>query len=412
MKKEKATISSKIAYCIIFIILIGIICFVYKIYKANNFNDFQRSERTLGISEFKRDEKIKYSKKSSYEIISNEYNDAMFYKTISVKENTPYKVTCMVKTENVEPQEANNAIGAQIATDSTTERSVAISGTTDWQKIEFIFNSKNRTEINIGFRLGGNAGFCKGKAWFSDFTLEEGITENNNEWKFACFIFKTTDVDINGKQIKVDATNEDIKNITNTIERFSDTCKNLSNSKMQAESDIYLVDTPVKSLSYDNQFGYYIAPEDIEDQIKDVINKNNYDHIFIITKLGDEEHEEDIEIKDWIGLGAMDYYGIGFSNIRLPNESKSYIYKYNSRVNIFPEEVLLHEFLHSLERNSGEYGYEVPALHDYQKYGYKDEYLIGERTWYDDYMNKKVKDKEGNLIGLPRTNIYTKTSKK
>ena len=45
----------------------------------------------------------------------------------------------------------------------------------------------------------------------------------------------------------------------------------------------------------------------------------------------------------------MDYYGIGFSNIRLPNDSKSYIYKYDSRINAFPEEVFLHEFLHFLE---------------------------------------------------------------
>ena len=52
----------------------------------------------------------------------------------------------------------------------------------------------------------------------------------------------------------------------------------------------------------------------------------------------------------------MDYYGIGYSNIRLPNSSKSYIYRYDTRINIFPEEVFLHEFLHSLERTSEEYG--------------------------------------------------------
>ena len=61
----------------------------------------------------------------------------------------------------------------------------------------------------------------------------------------------------------------------------------------------------------------------------------------------------------------MDYYGIGFSNIRLPNDSKNYIYKYNTLVNTFPEEVFLHEFLHSLERTATEYGYEIPELHDY-----------------------------------------------
>jgi hypothetical protein len=101
----------------------------------------------------------------------------------------------------------------------------------------------------------------------------------------------------------------------------------------------------------------------------------------------------------------MDYYGIGFSNIRLPNDSKSYIYKYSSSVNTFPEEVFLHEFLHSLERNSEEYGYEIPELHDYEKYGYKNEVLIGQKKWYTDYMNKTISTTSGK-IGLP-SEIYT-----
>ena len=101
----------------------------------------------------------------------------------------------------------------------------------------------------------------------------------------------------------------------------------------------------------------------------------------------------------------MDYYGIGFSNIRLPNDSRSYIYKYNSRVNTFPEEVFLHEFLHSLERNAQEYGYDRPELHDYEKYGYENEPIIGQKRWYTDYMNKNIKTNSGN-IGLPQE-IYT-----
>lgn len=101
----------------------------------------------------------------------------------------------------------------------------------------------------------------------------------------------------------------------------------------------------------------------------------------------------------------MDYYGIGFSNIRLPNDSRSYIYKYNSRINTFPEEVFLHEFLHSLERNAQEYGYDRPELHDYEKYGYKNERLEGQKQWYTDYMNKEIKTQEGN-VGLP-AEIYT-----
>lgn len=97
----------------------------------------------------------------------------------------------------------------------------------------------------------------------------------------------------------------------------------------------------------------------------------------------------------------MDYYGIGFSNIRLPNDSNSYIYKYDTRINTFPEEVFLHEFLHSLERNLKEYGYERPNLHDYEKFGYKTKDFIGLKEWYADYMNCKVKDKAtGKYVGL------------
>lgn len=106
----------------------------------------------------------------------------------------------------------------------------------------------------------------------------------------------------------------------------------------------------------------------------------------------------------------MDYYGIGFSNIRLPNDSKSYIYKYNSRINAFPEEVFLHEFLHSLERNAEEYGYERPELHDYQKYGYENEALVGQKKWYTDYMNKNIETVNGK-IGLPEAIYNLKPAK-
>lgn len=57
----------------------------------------------------------------------------------------------MVKTKDVQAKEEKSGVGAQISIEGTTERSVAIVGTQDWQKIEFIFNSKNREEINIGF---------------------------------------------------------------------------------------------------------------------------------------------------------------------------------------------------------------------------------------------------------------------
>lgn len=403
MKAKK--IRTVIGNIIVFVILIIALYLAYQFYQSNNFNGFVRSEANLNTSEFKRDKEIKYSDNNSYKITSNEFNDAMFSKEVQVQKNTPYKVTCMVKTKGVEAEKNESSIGAQISISDTVERSVAISGDTDWQELEFVFNSKNRDTVDIAFRLGGTAGNAKGEVWFSDFKIEEGKSDENSDWKFACFIFGNTNVNIDNKQINIQVTSNDITDIKNTITRFEKSCNELSQGRMTADCDIYEVQEPITSLSYDDEFGYYVAPEDIENQIKDVINQNNYDHIFAVVRLGNEEYEDDIEIKDWIGLGSMDYYGIGFSNIRLPNSSKSYIYKYDSRINQFPEEVFLHEFLHSLERTAKEYGYEIPELHAYKDYGYENEYLTGQREWYRDYMNKEIVTSNGN-VGLPNE-IYT-----
>ena len=293
---------NKITNIITWVIIITILIFAFKFYQTNNFNEFVRSEANLRTSEFKRDNETKYSKTASYKITSNNENDAMFSKKVKVEKNTPYKVTCMVKTENVVPENDISGVGAQIAISGTSEKSIAITGTQDWQKIEMIFNSKNREEVDIGFRLGGYLGNCTGTAWFSDFTLEEGIAENDNNWKFACFIFENTDVIVNEKEIKLSMTDTDVSDIRDTIKRFESTVTDLSNGKMTGNCDIYKIQDPINKLTYDEEFGYYVAPEDIEKSIKNVVQQNDYDHIFVIIRLGNEEFQNDIKINDWIGL--------------------------------------------------------------------------------------------------------------
>ena len=284
------------------IIIIIILILAFNFYKHNNFNEFIRSEMNLHTSEFKRDSETKYSKADSYRITSNTKNDATIYKKVKVEKNTPYKVTCMVKTENVIPENEISGIGAQISIIGTTEKSIAITGTQEWQKIEMIFNSKDREEVDIGFRLGGYLGECTGTAWFSDFTFEEGTLSQNNNWRFACFIFENTDVTINGKNVKLSMTDTDIFDIRDTMKRFRTTIREISNSKIIADYDTYIVREPINKLSYDQEFGYYVSAEDIENSIKDIVKENEYDHIFVVIRLGDEEHKNDIQINDWIGL--------------------------------------------------------------------------------------------------------------
>ena len=101
----------------------------------------------------------------------------------------------------------------------------------------------------------------------------------------------------------------------------------------------------------------------------------------------------------------MEYLGIGYSNIRLPDSKNNHAYKYNYNYNTFPEEVYIHEFLHTLERNAKSYGYDIPDLHDYSKYGYSEDRLNGQKDWYIAYINKEINN-NGQKIGLPEE-IYT-----
>ena len=61
----------------------------------------------------------------------------------------------------------------------------------------------------------------------------------------------------------------------------------------------------------------------------------------------------------------MDYYGIGYSNIRLPNSSKSYVYRYNTKINTFPEEVYT---LKPAKNTNFKYSYDLDEFHEPQNF--------------------------------------------
>lgn len=404
--------TSKIIRKIISIIITFFFIFsAYKIYSINNFNEYVKAEYNSGLSNFKRDEEVKYSNVNSYKIENTDYNDAMFFRKISVNPNTPYKVTCMVKTENVQNKDGDTDAGAHICINETVEKSDNIVGTTDWTKLEFVFNSKNKTELEIGFRLGGNNDDSIGTVWFSDMTIESGVSDESSTWNFLCILFDNVDVNVNIKgksqNVKLHLTETDKEDMRICMQRFKNAMSELSKNKMHVTYDIVETQVPIHSMSHDEENGYYVSAYDVKDVLDEYINQGKYDHIFIAFRTGDINSKTEIPVNDWIGLGSMEYREIGFSNIRLPNSESNYIYKYDERINTFPEEVYVHEFLHTLERNAQEYGYERPELHAYEKYGYKNENTEGLKQWYKDYMNKEVKSSYGNYVGLP-SEIYTK----
>lgn len=298
----KKSIGSKIVNIIITIIILIIVINLYRVYKKYTYNGFTKAEYTAGVSRFTRDKKVTYSYDYSYKIESPNYNDAIFYKKIKVEPNTPYKLTCMVKTENVVNENEKYNSGAQISISDTTECSESVTGTTDWKKLEFIFDSKNRNEIEIGFRLGGNESNSKGTAWFSDFKLEQGIKDDSNNWKIACFIMKNVNVNIDNKDLELNMTLNDVQNMKLNMERFRDSANELSNGKMTVDYDIYEINEPVTTVTYSEEFAYYLDPMDVKHIIDDYLDKKEYDYIFVAVRLGDLKENIEIPVNDWIGL--------------------------------------------------------------------------------------------------------------
>lgn len=281
----KKSIGGKIFNIIFWIIVIVLITKLYGVYRIYNFNGFTKAEYNTGVSKFTRDNKTTCEYDYSYKIESKNFNDAIFYKKIKVKANTPYKLTCMVKTQNIETESGKTDGGAQISIVNSTECSESIIGTSDWQRIELIFDSKNREEIEIGFRLGGNNTNAKGIAWFSDFNLEEGIKDATNNWNMACFIMKTVEVNIDNENLKLNMSMNDVENMKENMERFQESANTLSNGKMTVDYDLYEISTPVTTVTYSEEYGYYLDPSDVKEILKPYLAKEEYDYIFVAVRL-------------------------------------------------------------------------------------------------------------------------------
>lgn len=405
--REDKVSTKRVISLITLIIVISVGLFIYSEY---NYNDFVKSIREKGKTSFSRDNSVKCSEMKSYKLENKDYNDAMFYKTIEVEPNTPYKVTCKVKTENVENEKQKYTGGAQIAIRDSVECSESVTGTNDWTELTFMFNSKNRTIVDIGFRLGGYEEKSKGTAWFSDFKLEEGTLDTSKTWNVACFVIKSVDIDANAngekKHINLSMTEDDINNIYSNMQRVSNTIPGMTANKMNITYDIIEIDEPLTTISYDVENEYYIDPGDAKVLIKKYLEKEEYDYIYVVTRLGNLNVSEDVIVHDWVGLGGIDYYGIGFSNIRLPDNLNSYIYRYDPSINTFPEEVYIHEFLHTLERNEKEYGNEdIANIHNYEEFGYNRDGANGLRNWYTAYMQNSIRYTDGTSAGLT-SNAY------
>lgn len=132
---------------------------------------FSSFAHTPGAADFKLEKGGAHSGDRFVTIVSHIKNDVRFRQDIPVKENTIYKLSCWIKTENV----GTDAKGANLSIDGKFESSEDIKGTNGkWEYVEMYAKTGikiKRMTITIG--IGGYGSMNSGKASFDDVAVEE-----------------------------------------------------------------------------------------------------------------------------------------------------------------------------------------------------------------------------------------------
>jgi dolichyl-phosphate-mannose-protein mannosyltransferase len=108
-------------------------------------------------------------------------NDSRFIQRVEVKPDTVYRISGWIKTENVGT--AHTGANITILQDYYIDHSDDVTGTSDWQYVEFyILTKKDQRDLLVAARLGGFGEVNTGKACFDDLEFSEvGALPNDAE---------------------------------------------------------------------------------------------------------------------------------------------------------------------------------------------------------------------------------------
>ncbi len=102
-------------------------------------------------------------------ITSERGADAGWLTTVTVKPHSQYKLSVWIKTENLAAGSGNGAL--LNLHNIQPLHTPAVTGTTNWTKVELEFDSGENATVQINCLFGG-WGLSTGKAWFDDLKLE------------------------------------------------------------------------------------------------------------------------------------------------------------------------------------------------------------------------------------------------
>ena len=200
-------------------------------------------------------------------------------------------------------------------------------------------------------------------------------------WKMLVVVYRNLDatyIDSAGNQQHVahSMSDADYAFFIQAISRLPSTISNWSAGKAAMSLKIVTVTEPIRTLNSNGEPNEYQALREIAAYNPGGI----YDSMSMVYS----------RIEGWVaGVASVGLSGAanssGFSVIHFP-------INYTAWGLTYPEEVIVHEWLHNVEGYYRSLGYQVPTLHDAEVYGYTTDPAVGNswHHWYEDYMQNRV----------------------
>jgi len=336
---------------------------------------------------------------------NNREDDANFSRVFQVKPNTRYVFSADVTSTAGRSNETQNSTGANICVPSGYHNTAYDHNQGGWQTLELLVDSENNTEITLALRQGYFGSTVNGITQFKNIKLQERVVASrDSNWNFLCLVLRNCDVNItvdgSPRNVKITMDNAYVDAAKLQLNRFKTAIETMTNRQMTANLDIYVVDTPVTSLS-DAGIGFWAGPQDIKQILKPYLESKSYDHVITMTQFDLLTMGQQIGApRGWGGLnlggpiGNLGYgkaYDIGYLQIPMSTWSGLEWY-YDPNVPAqFYVSGLVHEFAHTAEWISNRKGIEVPNLHDGSNGYTENEDGLGE--WYKylrDYLTCNI----------------------
>jgi len=353
-----------------------------------------------GENNLYKDYTIHRSDEFSYCISENKANDLRIIKKYIVEPNTLYAISADVKTKDIVNHEnSDNPLGATISTEDYNV-SHSILGTNDWQTIRLVGRSDARGILNVSMNLGYYSNTCTGTAWFENIRLTpvSEFAASDNTWRFLAVILTETGIDTMDPdtnrhiQLSHKMSSEEISAIRKSLSRFEEDFSEDAAGLFKVDVDIVEATEECTDYSRIGESDYTINTSSARAYLEqNNIDIAGYDHVIMITCL------PSLPAK-YYGLGGTFIQDkIGFSFVLHTDVKHCIEYLNGNFPGLWPAAVYVHEFLHSVESYSHSLNFEIPDLHNGEKYGYID--TEEWREWYWDYIHKNIIS-DGKKIGV------------